>query len=478
MTAVNNTGERLQISSSHRRIFLAVAPHQREAVVQARLCDLSASEALFFGGSLAKVATDMDAAVGPIHERVPLDVIEVVLSHLHDVDTLRSLPSRTFKDLLAFLATLPEPSGFLRAVTVDGTTRDGQRRLELSIKEIAGALAQLPTATLDPSRVRSCIASHYGTEADSRCRDGQDSRLHHRDAVPFRHFLSQFGRIDSLVLKRVVVNLSPSPIRMTALPPVEVQLGSVSVSAVIGPSEVLVTMFVGFDAQATALSISVVPNSGRADRNGLRDLLIPFTLVHTLSVNVLSLTGTLKWFIEGHGNSPPPNLKHMVLQGWDRPDLTTFYSLHTLVLYHTTTSMVQGEFATLLYAGILETNWRLLSNAPTSLRHIELRFQRYGPHWRDTIDELWAIDDMEPSHVLWEVMDAGTLTRFPELESFTCVLCDGGFIEQWGPIKELSATPRSIHSRQVEFDDYIAFLRDVFPRLHAAGRLRFKMSDV
>ncbi len=115
-----------------------------------------------------KVATDMDAAVGPIHERVPLDVIEVVLSHLDDVNTLRScalvcssflplarpylfrgvvyrpaVPSRTFKDLLAFLATLPEPSGFLRAVTVDGTTRDGQRKLELSIKEIAGALAQL-----------------------------------------------------------------------------------------------------------------------------------------------------------------------------------------------------------------------------------------------------------------------------------------------------------------------------------------------
>lgn len=299
-----------------------------------------------------------------------------------------------------------------------------------------------------------------------------------RDAVPFRHFLSQFGRIESLVLKLVVVHLTPSPSRMMALPPIEVQLGSLSVSDVIGPNEVLETMFDGFKAQASHLSISVVPNPGRADRDGLNDLLSPFTLVHTLSVNVLNLSCSLKWFIEGHGNSPPPNLKHVVLQGWYRPDLTTFSSLHTLVLYYTTTSMVQGKFATLLYAGILETNWRLLSNAPTSLRHIELRLQRYGPHWRDTIDELWAIDDMEPSHVLWEVVDAGTLTRFPELESFTCVLCDGGFIEQWGPIKELSAIPRSIHSRQVEFDDYVAFLRDVFPRLHAAGRLRFKMSDV
>ncbi|KAI0708724.1 hypothetical protein C8T65DRAFT_208760 [Cerioporus squamosus] len=295
-----------------------------------------------------------------------------------------------------------------------------------------------------------------------------------RDVMPFRHFLSQFGRIDALVLKRVVVE--SNRIQLAVRPPVEVELRSVFVSAVTGSNHLLRRMFDDFHAQSSALSISIVPRGGELDRFALKDLLSPFTLVHTLSVNVLSLTCSLKWIVEGQSNSP--SLKQSdVSSEWIQMDLLRFSSLDTLVLYSTTTSLVHRETATLLYAGILANNWRLLSNAPTSLRRIELRFQRYGPHWRDTIDELWAIDDLEPSLARWETVDAGTLARFPDLESFTCVLCDGGFVKQWGPIEGPSVTPKSVHSRHVEFEDYVAFLRDVFPRLHAAGRLRFRLSD-
>ncbi|KAI0708728.1 hypothetical protein C8T65DRAFT_649865 [Cerioporus squamosus] len=454
----------------------------------------------------------MDAAV-PTNERVPLDVLDVVLSHLQDVNTLRScalvcsswlpltrpylfrgvayrpaIPSRTLKDLLAFLSRLPQSGRFVRSVTVNGATRNRARpRHELSVEEIAAALAQIPTAThitvraLQLTHPIPAIALDHSPSLHPS-RSVEMVKIHDciilQDALPFRGFLSRFACIDAIVLKDILVEATGQPVE---LPPVEVQLRCVFVRAVtvcgIGDSSVLRNMLDGLEAPSLSLSVSIAPRSGFLERIALNELLGPITQVHTLSVNVLSSSGSINWIIEDQRRYPP--LRHSdVPREWVMLDLSRFSSLHTLVLYSTTTISMYRESATLLYAAILANNWRLLSNAPTSLRHIELRFQRYGPHSPETIDELRAIDVLEPSLVRWEAVDVGTLARFPDLESFTCVLCGGGFMEQWGPMKGLRATAKSGYSQRAEFDDYVALLRDVLPQLHAAGRLQFRMSDV
>ena len=176
----------------------------------------------------------------PINERIPLDVYEVVLSHVQHVDTLRScalvcsswhplarpylfqsvvyhpaVPDQTFKDLLAFLSTMPQPSRFLRSVTVDGLSRDGERRLELSIDEIVGQLAQLPTVThitlTALHLTRSAAITALGPDPTSpaqRCLAtttlGIEECVFMRGVVPFRQLLSHFERIDALVLRHIV----------------------------------------------------------------------------------------------------------------------------------------------------------------------------------------------------------------------------------------------------------------------------------
>ncbi len=454
----------------------------------------------------------MNTAV-PINERVPLDVFDVVISYLQDVDALRScalvcgswnsltrpylfrrvvcrpaVPSRTFKNLLAFLSTLPQSGNFLRSVTIDGRTRNRAiPRLELSVEVIAQVLAQLPKIARITARAMRLTFSvpevgliSYPSPHTSRSIEMltiQDCTIL-QGAIPLRRFLSYFGRIDALVIKDVLVDSMEHP---AELPSVAVQIRSVFVSAVTasGDVRVLRNLFHGFPfSSSSPLTVSLAPRTGLLERIALNDILSPFKLVSTLSVNVLSLSGSLNWIIEDQRRYPP--LRHCdVPKEWASADLSSkFPSIHTLVLYSTTTSSIHRESATLLYAAILANNWRLLSNAPTSLRHIELRFQRYGPHSRDTIEELRAIEELQPSLVRWEAVDAGTLARFPELDSFSCVLCDGGFMEQWGPIEGLSATPPSVFSRQTEFDDYVVFLKDVLPLLQDEGRLHFRMSDV
>ncbi|TFK90465.1 hypothetical protein K466DRAFT_384601 [Polyporus arcularius HHB13444] len=166
-----------------------------------------------------------------------------------------------------------------------------------------------------------------------------------------------------------------------------------------------------------------------------------------------------------------------------RIDLSSSVSLREMVLYLTTTSVKTGPSATRLYARLLENNCSLLSTAPTSLTHIELRFQRYGPHIRAMIDDLRAIDDptANPGPVRWSTVDEGMFARFPDLEAFTCVLCDGGFVEQHGPLALERAEPVAPDSgvgRQQEFDEYVELLKEVLPRLHGRDLLRFRMSEV
>ena len=455
------------------------------------------------------------ALVNPVmRERAPLDVFGVVLSHVQDVESLRSctlvcsswrplawpylfrrvvyrpaVPSRTFKHLMAFLSTLPQPGRFLRSVTVDGLTRDGERRLEMTIDEIVGQLAQLPTVThLTLTNLRlvhptSAVASHLGSDLPTSPRRISMKELRIQECIITRNTLSHFERVDALTLKHVFVD-SPSTgqLGLVNLPPLEMQLQSVSVNGVFGNSDVLNRLFDGFSAQSRPSPLTfAIALRGLGDRAPLNAIVRPLKQhICTLSVNVLGLTCNLKWLVEGlPGNSPSLKPSDIQRERPDRLQLYQYPSLKTLVLYSTTSSLLRRESATVLYAGILANNWMLLSQAPIqTLRHVELRFQRYGAHWRDTIDELSAIDDMDPSIIRWETVDAGVLARFPYLESFTCVLCDGGFMEQWGPFKSLAPPPRSIHPQQVEFDDYVAFLKDVFPRLYAAGRLHFRMSGV
>ena len=142
------------------------------------------------------------------------------------------------------------------------------------------------------------------------------------------------------------------------------------------------------------------------------------------------------------------------------------------MLYSTTTNTLRGESATELYSAVLANNWKVLSQVPVQkLRRVELRFQWYGIHRRDMINELRAVD--------WGTVDAGMLACFPYLESLTCVLCDSGFLEQWDPLEVKSAAiSPAVHGLQVEFDDYVALLKDALPQLHEAGRLHFRMSEV
>ena len=466
--------------------------------------------------SLFKTPTSTITMV-PFNARVPIDVFNVVLSYVNGVATLRScalvcsswhlhirpylfrrivyrpaIPSRTFKDLEVFLSTLPEPGRFLRSVTIDGLVEGGGRRIELPVEEILEQLAQLPMVTHITLKNLK-LARHHASPAAASISDVASPKLTRpigravkelqvreclflRYGVPFLHFLSHFKSIDALTLKRVVVE-SPRESELAELPPCRVQLGSVFFSGVhaTGSNRVLGRIFDGFDAQTSSSppSVALTLYGGMVDRT-LGDLVAPIRRhVRMLSVNVLVATCSITRIIVDQAHYPlPAHYSDMPMEQLSRLSLDEFSSLHTLVLYSTTTNTLRGESATVLYGAVLANNWKVLSQVPVQkLRRVELRFQLYGIHRRDTIDELRAVD--------WETVDAGMLARFPCLESLVCVLCDGGFLEQWEPLEVTpAAISRPVHGLQAEFDDYVALLEAALPRLHAAGLLHFRMSEV
>ncbi|KAI0738295.1 hypothetical protein C8Q80DRAFT_1275813 [Daedaleopsis nitida] len=191
--------------------------------------------------------------------------------------------------------------------------------------------------------------------------------------------------------------------------------------------------------------------------------------VTSLSANVLGAICTLEWMADGL----PPGFEPGVPP---RVDLTGCTALTHLVLFFTTTNAMRGHAATRVYTRIFGANAMLLLRAPTSLRRIELRFQRRGPYVRHSVGELRAIDDSPGC--LWKKLDTRIVERFPRLEELVCVLCDEqGFLEQFQSLGGKAQHVSGQYSRQVEFDDYVGWLKTAFPRLHERGLLRFEMSS-
>ncbi|KAI0708727.1 hypothetical protein C8T65DRAFT_649864 [Cerioporus squamosus] len=103
------------------------------------------------------------------------------------------------------------------------------------------------------------------------------------------------------------------------------------------------------------------------------------------------------------------------------------------------------------------------------------------PHNRALIYQRRAAQAAAPPRTRWSTFDEGTLARFPSLEAFTCVICDGGFVDQYGPFvgQGVQMVPQAPScSRQQEFDGFVELLKGVLPRLHERGLLRFRMSDI
>ncbi|TFK90463.1 hypothetical protein K466DRAFT_563520 [Polyporus arcularius HHB13444] len=241
---------------------------------------------------------------------------------------------------------------------------------------------------------------------------------------------------------------------------------------------------------AAGLSVTTRLIGGWRAVTSLQEVLTAFgTDVQSVSINVLARSCDIRSLVPRPGSVisvPRTSIQEPVFPSFEFIDATPInldlqlLSIRTVVLYFTTTCTRTGRDATTLYALLLENNWRILSNAPATITNIELRFQRYGPHVRSVLDDMRAINDPVVSRrARWSTLDEGTLARFPHLEAFLCVLCDGGFLEQYGPFQ--GAEPVALGpscSRQQEFDDYVELLKGVLPQMHERGILQFKMSDV
>ena len=212
--------------------------------------------------------------------------------------------------------------------------------------------------------------------------------------------------------------------------------------------------------------------------------------VRSVSINVLRATCSPTHLVLGtigldnntiYNSCPPVPLKDFAS------------TLRKIVLYFTTTSTTTGRSATFLYTRMLKNNWEILKSAPNTLTHIELCFQRFGLHMRYVLNDLRAIHnsvgDMDPEmdpdldrrDIRWRTIDKGTVKRFPALEAFTCVLCDGGFVDENGPFHDAEVDNEPLPDniglrRQREYDDHVELLQGLLWRLDEKGLLRFKMS--
>lgn len=136
-----------------------------------------------------------------------------------------------------------------------------------------------------------------------------------------------------------------------------------------------------------------------------------------------------------------------------------------------------------MYWGVLLTWFNILKHTPPALR-----FQRYGPHTKETMRALETL--REPPHPRswidlspqwFKHIEESLLSRLlPDLESLTCVLFDGGYKKDWmkflaeaGIRGRLEGISGESGGGDDGYDDYVAFLIKAFP-LHAQGLLRFE----
>ncbi|KAI0708725.1 hypothetical protein C8T65DRAFT_649850 [Cerioporus squamosus] len=458
-------------------------------------------------------------------QRLAPEVKGLILSHLEgDITSLRScalvctswatlarpylfrkvvcrpgVPARTWDDFLLFLTTSSDVALHIRWLTVDGYIPE-TRRVAAFVKPTPPEPAPAPNsthaATLLPSEpprserpISLKLLSIYSCSVHS--------------LMPLHHLFASIARIETFVLK--YFNMSD----FYTLPAgtLNVRIGTIHIDGTLGPmgqhfwEELRRSLTPGAATGGLCVSTRFVGGRGEAELS-LWDLLSAFGPdVHSVTANVLGASchdfcqivggdispslDALTYLRRPAGLATTAALLAILATGssefpeFPRIDLSSSTSIREIVLYLTTTSVKTGPYATRLYARLLENNWSLLSNAPTSLTHIELRFQRYGRHIPAMIDHLRAVNDpaVNPGPVRWSTVDEGTLARFPDLEAFTCVLCDGGFVEQYGPFKRAEAVASgSGVGKQEEYDDYVELLQSVLPRLDERGLLRFRMA--
>ena len=405
--------------------------------------------------------------------------------------------TRTWCDFAQLLTMSPIIGKYIRCLTFSGKRRPGEliRVREVLIDHIREALERLPL--LAELRIQkgefglSTAPSILGTEPPTR----PHSRTHHLrlllveqtrliTADPFYELFTHLDRVDTLVIKNILCTIhQPRPRILSQL---HVSVGTIQVDCIWPVPQhfwdILHRCLVPHAVcTETGLSIST-SFEGPFPSLSLKALLVTFSdrNVRSVSINVLWSTCRPKHLVDGTVDS------NTIRNSFPQLPLTHFSSIREVVLYFTTTSVTTGRRATCLYSRLLENNWKILVNSPTQLTHIELRFQQFGQHVQSVLDDLRAMHDPIASHGLevgWKTVDEGTVARFPNLEAFTCVLCDGGFVDQHGPFDDAEVdtaldSENSSVRRQREFDDYVELLTGFLPRLYEDGLLCFRISEV
>ncbi|KAI0750387.1 hypothetical protein C8Q74DRAFT_364774 [Fomes fomentarius] len=164
-------------------------------------------------------------------------------------------------------------------------------------------------------------------------------------------------------------------------------------------------------------------------------------------------------------------------------------SLIHLVLFFTASGAIDKDTCFIMYWSVLSMWSNILQHTPPGVRHLTLRFQRYGPHTKETMRALEVLGEPDPHSAddltrgWFKRIEESLLGRLPDLESVTCVLFDGGYTKDWknllaeagigGPLEGISGEKES-GGGDDGYDDYVAFLIKAFPRLDAQGLLRFE----
>ncbi|RDX46367.1 hypothetical protein OH76DRAFT_888182 [Lentinus brumalis] len=451
----------------------------------------------------------------------PPEILDAVLSHVEgDITTLRTctlvcaswaalarpylfkkvacrpaVPTRTWDDFFEFLATSPDVARYIRWFTVDGGTPSSRVIMSnVQTERVLEVLERLPllvglyiTKVVFPRPHADNAVERAAKTPSARRRQLQVLSIH---SCPFLTLVPLYRLLASIAHIETFAVHDPILICSFDLPPesLDTDIRAIHVEGTFARAGQFWASLRHRLPSGSAPGLSVVTRliGGWRAVASLQELLAAFgTDIQSVSVNVLGASCELRSVVRPSIVAAPPTSidETVTIPSSDflAFPLTLnmqFLSIQTLVLYFTTASMRMGGDATTLYTRLLENNWRVLFNAPTSITHIELRFQRYGPHLRSALDDVRGVIDPAVEW-WWSKLDESTLARFSDLEAFICVLCDGGFVEQYGPFEDAEPVASGPScSRQQEFDDYVELLKGVLPRLHERGILRFRMSDV
>ncbi|RDX46371.1 hypothetical protein OH76DRAFT_1485611 [Lentinus brumalis] len=438
----------------------------------------------------------------------PPETVDAILSHVEgDITTLRScrlvgaswaalarpylfrkvvcrpgVPTRTWVDFFEFLATLPDIARCIRWLTINGfTPKTPSNMSAVEIERVLEVLERLPllirlyiTRVTLPGRQAEDAFESAATMPSMYRRQLQVLSVHSclvETLTPLYRLLASIASIETFAVHDLIL------LNSITLPPVPLNT-QISAIHVDGSFPQGGRFWASLrhrlpPSSATGVSVSTGLIGGWRAVTSLQELLTAFgTDVQSVSINVLARSCDIRSLVPRPGSVisvPRTSIQEPVFPLFEFIDSTPIILDLQLSLH--------SDCRTVLHD---DNNWRILSNAPANITNIELRFQRYGPHVRSVLDDMRAINDPVVSRrAQWSTLDEGTLARFPHLEAFLCVLCDGGFLEQYGPFQgaePVGSGPSC--SRQQEFDNYVKLLKGVLPRMHERSILQFKMSDV